>query len=146
MASTNHKNKDLLKFQPFYASEIKNTEKKPRKTKVFTKKPKLINNQLSQALPFQPKKTKKPTRVTKRQILQNILPFPEAIGVSRRERTFKGSAETYNVEVMDPNSLGNSLFLAKRSIIDFLKGTLEEKRGFKYSFLAIVTLKNGIMQ
>ena len=47
---------------------------------------------------------------------------------------------------MDPNSLGDSLFLAKRSIIDFLKGTLEEKRGFKYSFLAIVTLKNGIMQ
>ena len=42
---------------------------------------------------------------------------------------------------MDPNSLGNSLFLAKRSIIDFLKDTLEEKRGFKYSFLAIVTLK-----
>ena len=90
MASTNHKNKDLLKFQPFYASEIKTAEKKTRKTKVFTKKPKLINKQLSQALPFQPKRTKKPTRLTKQQILQNILPLPEAIGVSRRERAFKG--------------------------------------------------------
>ena len=42
---------------------------------------------------------------------------------------------------MDRNSLGDSLFLAKRSIIDFLKDTLEEKRGFKYSLLAIATLK-----
>ena len=89
MASTNHKNKDLLKFQPFYASEIKNTEKKTRKTKVFTKKPKLINNQLSQALPFQPKKTKKPTRLTKRQILQNILPFSEAIGFQEENERLK---------------------------------------------------------
>ena len=42
---------------------------------------------------------------------------------------------------MDRNSLGDSLFLAKRSIIDFLKDTLEEKRVFKYSLLAIATLK-----
>ena len=83
MASTNHKNKDLLKFQPFYASEIKNTEKKTRKTKVFTKKPKLINNQLSQALPFQPKKTKKTNKTYK---TANTSKY---FTISRSHRSFK---------------------------------------------------------
>ena len=35
----------------------------------------------------------------------------------------------------------DSLNLAKRSITDFLKDQLQEKRGFKYSILAVVTMK-----
>ena len=142
MSSTEYKNKDLLKFQPFYTTEIKNNKRKKRKTKKSIKKPKkLSNKELSQPLPFYPKKSKKPKRLTKRQILQNILPFPETVGISRRERAFKGSAEAYDVEVIDNKSLGDSLFLAKRSMIDFLKYLLEEKRGFQYSLSAIVTFK-----
>ena len=141
MSSTEYKKKDLLKFQPFYTTEIKKNKRKKRKTKKSIKNPKkLSNKELSQALPYYPKKSKKPKRLTKRQTLQNILPFPETVGISRRERAFKGSGETY-VEVIDNKSLGDSLFLAKRSIIDFLKDLLEEKRGFKYSLLAIVTFK-----
>ena len=42
---------------------------------------------------------------------------------------------------MDSKSLDDSLFLAKRSIIDFFRDLLEEKRGFKYILSTRVTLK-----
>ena len=42
---------------------------------------------------------------------------------------------------MDTKSLDDSLFLAKRSINDFLRDLLEEKRGFKCNLLAVITLK-----
>ena len=42
---------------------------------------------------------------------------------------------------MDIKSLDDVLFLAKRSINDFLRDLLEEKRGFKYNLLAAITLK-----
>ena len=123
---SDNKNTDLLTFLPFYASEIQKSIKKPRIKKEVIKKPKISNKELSQALLFHPKKTKK---LTKRQILENILPFFEDIGIAKRERAFRGSAET------------DSLYLAKGSIINFLEDKLQEKRGFKYSTLAVVTLK-----
>ena len=42
---------------------------------------------------------------------------------------------------MDSKSLDDSLFLAKRSIIDFFRDLLEEKRGFKYILSTRVTFK-----
>ena len=42
---------------------------------------------------------------------------------------------------MDSISLGDSLFLAKKSIIDFFRDLLEEKRGFKYVLSTRVTFK-----
>ena len=87
------------------------------------------------------RRTKKHKNVTRRQVLEDILPFFEDIGITRRERAFRGSAETYNVEVIDSVGLIDSLNLAKRSITDFLKDQLQEKRGFKYSILAVVTMK-----
>ena len=42
---------------------------------------------------------------------------------------------------MDSISLGDSLFLAKKSIIDFFRDLLEEKRGCKYVLSARVTFK-----
>ena len=47
---------------------------------------------------------------------------------------------------MDSKSLDDSLFLVKRSINDFFKDLLEEKRCFKYVLSTKITLKNGIMQ
>ena len=62
----------------------------------FYKKPKeLTNKEPSEALPFPPKLSKRPKRLTKHQILQNILPFYDSVGISKRERAFRGYAETW---------------------------------------------------
>ena len=66
-------------------------------------------------LPFFPKK---PRKLKKYQILKNILPFYDTVGISRRERAYKRYIETYNAEVVDRISLSDSLFLAKISIVD----------------------------
>ena len=147
----NYKIKDLRKNLPFYTSKIKKYKKKiknftndrflselpffPKKGKNFT------NYQLSRELPFFPKRSKRPKRLTKHQILRNILPLYDSVGISKRERAFKNYAETYEVEVVDRISLSDSLFLAKSSIIDLFSDLLEEKRGFKYVLLATITLK-----
>ena len=95
----------------------------------FHKKPKeLTNKQLSEALPFPPKRKKNPKRLTKRQILENVLPFYDTVGISRKEHAHKYYAETYGVEGTDKISLDDSLFLAKRSINDFFRDLLKEKR------------------
>ena len=83
-------------------------------------------------LPFPSKRKKRFKRSTKHQILSNVLPFFDDVGISRRERALRGYAESYNVEVMDTKSLDDSLFLAKKSINNFFRDLLEEKRGFKY--------------
>ena len=63
---SHYKNKDLLKIQPFYSEEIKNCEKKKKKSsnidilsesQSFSKK--LRNIDLSKELPFFPPKRKK---------------------------------------------------------------------------------------
>ena len=99
-----------LKNQPFYSEEIKSNKKKkkkefsnikflselpffPKKSKSFTIK------QLSDGLPFPPKRKKRSKRLTKYQILSNVLPFFDDAGISRRERALRGYAETYNVEL-----------------------------------------------
>ena len=105
-----YKSIDLLKIQPFYTCEIQKKNKKKRVKKNVIKKPKVTNKQLSQALSCHPKKTRK---LTKRRILENILPYFEEIAITKRERPFRGYAETYNVEVIDNFGLTDSLFLAK---------------------------------
>ena len=92
-------------------------------------------------LPFLPKRKKRSKRLTKYQILSNVLPFFDDVGISRRERALRGYAETYNVEVMETKSLDDSLFLAKRNINNFFRDLLEEKREFKYNLLLAITLK-----
>ena len=77
----------------------------------------------------------------KHQILRNILPLYDSVGISKRERAFKNYTETYEVEVVDRISLSDSLHLAKSSVIDFFWDLLQEKRGFKYVLLATITLK-----
>ena len=96
---------------------------------------------MSDVLPFPPKRKKRSKRLTKYHILSNILPFFDTAGISRRQTAFRNYAGTYEVEIMDSKSLDDSLFLAKRSINDFFKDLLEEKRGFKYILSTRVTLK-----
>ena len=150
--ASKYKRMDLLKSLPFYSEEIKNSEKNNKKISnigllselpFFDKEPKeLTNIQLSKELPFHPlERKKRPKRLTKHQILQNVLPLYDSGGIFRREHTYRGSADTYDVEVIGNKSLDDSLFLAKRSINDLFRDLLREKRGFKYNLVTIVTLK-----
>ena len=119
---SHYKNKDLLKIQPFYSEEIKNWEKKKKKSsnidilsesQSFSKK--LKNIDLSKELPFfPPKRKKRYKRLTKYQILSNILPFFDTADISRRQYAFRNYAGTCEVEVMDSKSLDDSLFFTKK--------------------------------
>ena len=146
-----YKTKDLLKSQPFYSSEIKSLKRKNKKISniellyelpFFSNESKeLANKEISDVLPFPPKRKKRSKRLTKHQILSNIPPFYDSIGISRREHAHKCHAEIYDVEIIDNKSSDDSLFLAKRTINDLFKDLLREKRGFKYNLYIIVTLK-----
>ena len=152
MASKYEKMNQLTNL-PFYSEEIENPEKKKKNNSniwllselpFFSKKhEELTNKELSEALPFflgKPKR-KRLKRLTKHQILQNILPFYDSVGIFRREYAHRGAAETYNVEAVDRISLSDSLFLATSSINDLFRDLLKEKRGFKYNLKTSVTLK-----
>ena len=125
--------------------KLKFLEKRIKKIvilKFLLKKPKeLSNKQLSDILPFPPERKKRAKRLTKYQILRNVLPFFDDVGILRKQYAFRNYAGTYEVEVMDSISLGDSSFSAKRSIIDFFRDLLEEKRGFKYVLSTRVTFK-----
>ena len=136
----NYKIKDLLKNPPFYGSEI-NKSKQKRKNftnnrflselPFFPKKVKnLTNYQLSRELPFFPKRSKRRKRLTKHQILRNVLPCYDSVGTLKKQYALRGYAETYQVKFVDKISLADSLFLVKSSILDLFLDLLQEKRGF----------------
>ena len=149
--------RNSFKNLPFYSEEIKSVKKKNEnftninllsELPFFYKKPKALSNkELSEALPFlpkRPKRSKRPKRLTKHQILQNILPFYDSVEISRREHAHRYYAETYDVDVVDNISLNDSLFLGKSSINNLFRDLLTEKRGFKYfkyNLVAIIPLK-----
>ena len=60
--SSQYKNKDLLKIQPFYSEEIRSVRKKNKKDsdfKIFTKKPKQLSHKKpSDILAFPPERKK----------------------------------------------------------------------------------------
>ena len=148
---SHYKIKDLLKDLPFYSSEIKKSKKRRKNFKnsrilselpFFAKKVKnLTNSQLSRELPFFPKRSKRPERLTKHQILRNILPFYDSVGISRKQHALRCYAETYNVEVIDTKSLADSSILATSSSTDLFSDLLQEKSPFKYVLLVVITLK-----
>ena len=139
LSSAEYNNIDLLKSLPFYASKLHSSSMK----KDSNRKQKISNVELSHALPFHPKKTKKIKKISnvelshalpfhskkikkikRKKILTNVLPFYEEILIHKRERAFKGAAETYHVEVHNRTSFRDSLYLPKNSIINFLKEKL----------------------
>ena len=147
----NYKIRNMLKDLLFYSDKINKIKKKIKKftnARILSELPffpkkakKLTNYQLLKELPFFPKRSKSPKRLRKHQILRNILPFYDSVGISRKQHPFRNYAETYDVEVVDRISLSDSLFLAKSSIIDLFKVLLKEKRGFKYILSVRVILK-----
>ena len=136
--------KNSLKQLPFFGKTIK-----PR-IKVFT------NAKLLSELPFfeKPIRTKIKQLSTKKLLskqpfykqpiknssikkLRNFellheLPFYDDINISRKERAFRGYAETYKVEIINNRNLSDLLSVIKNSIKNLFDELLREKRGFKY--------------
>ena len=141
----------MFKNLSFYSEETKSVKKEKKKTSnisllselpFFPKKiKKLAIKQLSEVLPFPPKRPRRLKRLTKHQILENILPFYDSVGILRREHAHRYCAKTYNVEVIDNKNLDDSIFLSKSSLNNLFRDLLREKRGFKYNLLSIITLK-----
>ena len=59
------------------------------------------------------------------------LPFYDDINISRKERTFRGYAETYKVEIINNKRLRDLLYVSKNSIKNLFNELLRERRGFK---------------
>ena len=86
-----YKNRDLLKDLPFYSEKINNIKEKKKSLSnnrflaelpFFPKKVKnLTNYQLSREPPFFPKRSKRRKRLTKHQILTNVLPCYDSVGI-----------------------------------------------------------------
>ena len=92
---------------------------------------------------------KQPIKKPRIKILRNFkllheLPFYNDANISRKERAFKGYAETYKVEIINNKSLSDLLYVSKNSIKNLFDELLREKRGFKYIISVKITLKKQI--
>ena len=72
------------------------------------------------------------------------LPFYDDINVSRKERAFRGYAETYKVEIINNKILSDLLYVSKNSIKNLFDELLKEKRDFKYVLSTKIILKKRI--
>ena len=107
--ASKYKKMNLLKSLLFIVKKLKTQKKRTKKLVIlsfclyyhfFLKKPKeLTNKQLSDVLPFPPKRKRRPKRLIKHQVLSNILPFYDTVGIFKREHAHRGYAETYDVEI-----------------------------------------------
>ena len=77
------------------------------------------------------------------ELLRELL-FYDDINISRKERAFRGYAETYKVEIINNKSLSDLLSVSKNSIKKLFDELLREKRGFKYIISVKITLKKRI--
>ena len=131
--------KNLLKQLPFYGESIKSKIKKFTTAKLlselpFFKKPKkakikqLTIKKLLQEQPFYKQPIKKP-RIKKlsNQELLRELPFYDDINILRNERTFRGYAETYKVEIINNRNLSDLLSVIKNSIKNLFDELLRKK-------------------
>ena len=76
-------------------------------------------------------------------LLRELL-FYDEINISRKERAFRGYAETYKVEVINNKILGDLLHVSKNSIINLFDEVLRERRGFEYVLSTKIILKKRI--
>ena len=92
--------------------------------------------------PFYKEPIKKP-RIKKlsNQELLRELPFYDDINISKNERTFRGYAETYKVEIINNRNLSDLLSVIKNSVKNLFDELLRKKRGFNYIISVKITLK-----
>ena len=148
--------KNLLKQLPFYGKTIKPRIKEFTNAKLLSELPffekpikakikQLTTKKLLQEQPFYKQSIKKPRiKKLKNYELLRELPFYDDINISRKERAFRGYAETYKVEIVTNKNLSDSLPVSKNSIKNLFDELLREKRGFKYIVGVKITLKKRI--
>ena len=102
------------------------------------------NINLLKELPFYGKTIKPHVKKLSNLELLRELPFYDDINISRKEKTFKNYAETYQVEIINNKSLSDSLSVSKNSIKIFFDELLRRKRGFKYFLSTKIIFKKGI--
>ena len=135
--------KNLLKQLPFDGKTIKPTIKEFTKAKLLSELPffekpikakikQLTTKKLLQEQPFYKQSIKKP-RIKKLKNYELLLelPFYDDINISRKERAFRGYAETYKVEIIINKSLSDLLCVSKNSIENLFDELLRESRSFK---------------
>ena len=145
--------KNLLKQLPFNGKTIKSRITKFTNVKLlselpFFEKPKkakiklLTIKKLLQEQPFYKQPIKKP-RIKKlsNQELLHELPFYNDINILRNERTFRGYAENYKVEIINNRNLSDLLSVIKNSVKNLFDELLREKRGFKY----VINVKTDVL-
>ena len=160
---------NLLKQLPFYGRTIKLSVKEFTNAKLLSELPffeksikakikQLTTKKLLQEQPFYKQPIKKPRikKLSNYELLRE-LPLCDDINISRKERAFRGYAETYKVKIINNRNLSDSLFMSRNSIknlfdefvsINSIKNLfdelLREKRGFKYRISVKITLKKRI--
>ena len=96
-----------------------------------------------QAFYKQPIRKPKRKKLTNQQLLR-VLPFHDDVVPFKRQRAFRNYVSTYSVEIIDRESLMDTLNLSRTSINELFSGLLREKRGFKYFLSIKITLKKRI--
>ena len=145
-------NKNISKQLPFYKEKIMKKKNKEftninllselpffEKRKNFTVKDLLGE----QALYKQPIRKLKRKKLTNQQLLR-VLPFHDDVVPFKRQRAFRNYVSTYSVEIIDRESLMDTLNLSRTSTNELFSGLLREKRGFKYFLSIKITLKKRI--
>ena len=87
------------------------------------------NMNLLEQLPFYGKTIKPRVKKLSNFELLLELPFYGEINISRKERAFKKYAKTYQVEIINNESLSDYFSVSKNNIKNLFDGLLREKKG-----------------
>ena len=68
-------------------------------------------------------------KLSNRELLRE-LPFYDDVNILRNERTFRGYAETYKLEIIDNRNLSDLLSVIKNSITNLFEELLRKKNRF----------------
>ena len=132
-------NINLLKQFSFYRKTIKPRVKGFTNAKLLSELPffekpikakikQLTTKKLLQEQPFYKQPIKKPRikKLSNYELLRE-LPFYDDINILRKERAFRGYAESYKVEIINNKNLSDSLSLSKNSIKNLFDELLRKK-------------------
>ena len=127
---------NLIKQLPFYGKTIKSVNKEFTNGKLLSELPvfekpikvkiKQSNTKkLLQKQPFYKQPIKKlGIKKLKNYELLRELPFYDDINISRKEKTFKQYAETYDIEIIHNKNLSDSLVISKPAMTSFYNALL----------------------
>ena len=127
-------NKNTLKIFPFYKENIMKKNKEFSNIKLLSELPlfeKPRNFTVRDFLtkqPFHKAPIKKPKskKLTNQELLQ-VLPFYDSVGITKNDRAFRNYVSTYSAEIMDRESLRDTLDLSRAFINELFTDLLRKK-------------------